>query len=115
MHIPNNRCQLALYLGIDKKSEPIYKKPNIEGCSIITYRLEQVPTPLRSDTSASQGRATIKKGMIRVMLLANTRANFGSKFNLVSRPDDIYKLIEIHPRYDALGKVDHYQCDLEKL
>jgi hypothetical protein len=115
MLITNQSCHISRYLGADIKSQPIYDDAKQEGCNVITFRLEEVNSSIRADTSGSQGRATIQRAMIRIQLRAETQAVFGSKVKILSQPEHTYKLVEKHPRFDAMGVLHHYQCDLERL
>jgi hypothetical protein len=50
---------------------------------------------------------------LRILLTPATRANFDAQFYLVSRPQEVYRISQMDPRFDAFGTLDHYQCDLE--
>lgn len=115
MLITNQKCRIWRFVRANHKGQPVFGEPKPEGCNIVTFRLEDIDTTLRADTSGSQGRAKIERAMIRVQLPANTTANMGAKFELVSlKGQGTYKVKELHPRFDAVGNLHHYQCDLEK-
>ena len=113
--MPNLKCKIYPYIDIDVQGESLYDTVRSEGCSVVTFRLENLPTPVRADTSASQGRVTMQRAMIRVLLSPKTSANFGAKVVINAQPGLSYKVVEMQPRFDAVGKLDHYQCDLERL
>lgn len=97
------------------KSQPIFGDAMPEGCSVITFRLENVNSSVRADTSGTQGRATIQRAMIRIQLRPDTKGKFGSIVTILSQPANQYKIVEMHPRFDAMGRLHHFQCDLERV
>ncbi len=97
------------------KSNPQFGKALPEGCRIITFKLEDKHTSIRADTSGSQARANMQRSFARVLLTARTKAQMGAKLTFQQRPGETFKVVEIQPRYDAAGRLHHYQVDLEAL
>ena len=115
MHIPNQKCLISALIDVDMRGKQIYSTEKREGCSVINYRVEEITSSLRADTSSTQGRDMLKSALIRVMLLPKTTAEFNSKVILESLPGETFRLIEKQPKFDAFGKLDHWQCDLKYL
>lgn len=111
----NQKCHVWAFKGNNRKSQPLYAEMKPEGCNVINARREQVATSVRADSSGSQGRASMQRALFRLQLTTFTVANFGAKIELVNLPDKFYKVIEMQPKFDALGKFHHYQVDLEAL
>lgn len=95
------------------KSQPVFDNAKLEDCNVIHAREEQVATSVRADSSGSQGRATAKRAAFRMQFKPYTDINFGSKVQLLSFSNQTYKVVEIHPRFDAVGRLHHLQVDLE--
>lgn len=115
MLITNNKCRIWRFVRADHKSQPIFKDEKQEGCNVVNLRVEELNTSIRADTSGSQGRSTMRRAHFRLQLSPETTANFGSKVKLSNSPlNEVYKIVEIQPRFDAVGQLHHFQCDLEK-
>lgn len=97
------------------KSQPVFDNAKLEDCNVIHAREEQVPTSVRADSSGSQGRAISRRAAFRMQFKPYSNINFGTKVSLASYPSQMYKIVEIHPRFDAVGRLHHLQVDLEKI
>ena len=97
------------------KSQPIFESPKKLGCNIIHAREEQITTSVRADSSGSQGKAGMRRATFRLQFKPYANINFGTKVELLSQPNSYYRIVEMHPRYDAVGRVHHIQVDLEKM
>lgn len=115
MLITNQKCRMWRYKRSDMKSRPVYDKSKNVGCNVINAKQEQVTTSVRADSSGSQGRATMQRANFRMQLPAYLDINFGTKIELLSLPNQYFKIVEIHPRFDAVGRLHHQQVDLEIL
>ena len=95
------------------KSQPVFDNVKLEDCNVINARQEQVSTSVRADSSGSQGRAHARRAAFRMQFKPYSDINFGSKVQLTSYPSQTFKVVEVHPRFDAVGRLHHLQVDLE--
>lgn len=113
MLITNQKCKVWRYKGANIKSQPVFDNAKLEDCNVIHARQEQLATSVRADSSGSQGRATTRRASFRMQFKAYSDINFGSKVQLPSIPNQTFKVVEVHPRFDAVGRLHHLQIDLE--
>lgn len=115
MLMTNQKCRIWRYLRSDMKNNPVFEKSKVVGCNIIHAREEQITTSIRADSSGSQGMAGMRRATFRMQFKAYSDINFGTKVELLSQPNSYYRIIEVHPKYDAVGRLHHIQVDLEKI
>ena len=114
MYTTNQSCQVRPYIDADFKGNPIYENWVTESCSVVTFRSEEVNTSVRADTSASQGRDSIDRAKMRVLMKPYSKVNYNAQVKLTSLPNDILNVERVEPRFDAFGKLDHFECILSR-
>jgi hypothetical protein len=76
-------------------------------------RIEQMtqPTSIRTDKSGSQGRA-YEKIIAGRFLIENSKEP--SSGDLITVRGKTYEVVDVFPRYDMDGLVNHFQVDIER-
>lgn len=78
--------------------------------SIVSLPTVDVKSSVRTDSSASRGNAHEFQNNGVVLLTAKTKAVLHDI--LIIRGLTL-KIVMMHPRYDAAGRFDHFECQLQ--
>lgn len=112
MFIPNRTC------GLRRKGETYTVFGQVEYGAIETIKFALVrfdtkteDSTVRADSSATRGNIKEFHASGRVMVKPNVNPSWG---DLLIIDTKVFVIKEVEPRYNVLGKLDHYELDLEK-
>jgi len=81
---------------------PRYK----ERCAVVKMNVMSAKSAVRADTSATRGNAQELQTDTVLLLSRTTMARINDNIELMGFQ---FKVTEIHPRFDLLGDLDHYE------
>lgn len=111
MFIPNSFAMVSTRRGYNLYGEPDFNEPVRVACGIVKMDVMAGKTSVRTDSSASRGNAGEITANSRMLFAATQPIGIGDKVEF----DGVQLIItEIFPRRDMSGKVDHYDCVLQK-
>lgn len=113
MFLPNTTCYIYSRTdttNIFGKYEFLPRKT--VKCSVITYDIKSLKTSVRADTSATRGQAENDEGIAKFCFPTYVNLKLDDE---VEKDGFRMKVIEIHPRRNVLGKLDHYEVDMKKV
>lgn len=84
--------------------KPRFKKS--ERCAVVRMNMQQEPTSVRADSSASRGQAEQRISDAEFLLTINTVAEIDDLFSI---GDFKFLIIAKEPRFNVFGRLDHYQ------
>ena len=112
MFIPNNHAFLRKAgKKRDIRGERTYQLPVRVPCAVVTLNLEIEKTSVRADSSGSRGRAEEEAGTARVLFPTYVKV---AELDIVEVEGETLEIIQVNPRRDIAGKLDHYETDLRK-
>ena len=107
---PNQRFILQKSAGNDVYGQPLPGVKSPERGAIVRLPTTDVKSSVRADSAASRGNAHEFQTDALVLLPVGTKAALHDF--LIIRGMTL-KIVMIHPRYDAGGRLDHFECQLE--
>lgn len=112
MFISNRTCILRRKLKkTDAFGQSIYgDKENIR-FALVRFDLKTEDSTVRADSSATRGNIKEYHATGRILVGKRHKPDHG---DLVVIDKKVFRIKEVEPRYNVLGKLDHYECDLEK-
>lgn len=114
MFAPNLDCWITKQDAVSHNlyGEQEHVPPRIkERCALIRARASVEDTTVRADSSASRGHAEEVTSANRVMLTSKTKALVNDKIEIAGLP--ALRITMMHPRYDVVGRLDHYEVEGE--
>jgi hypothetical protein len=112
MFIPNNTALIhRVNATRTTRGERSYAAPVRVPCGVVTLALEIGKTSVRADSSGSRGRAEEQQGTARILFPAYVKV---AEMDMVQVEQDTLEIIQIVPRRNILGAIDHYEVDLRK-
>jgi len=107
--MPQMRGQIKSPTGFSVTGEATYGRSRSVGLSVARIEKATQPTSIRTDKSGSQGRAdeSVVKGRL---LIENRIAPLNG--DLITVRGTAYEILDVYPRYDMDGLVNHYQVDI---
>ncbi|MCR9222937.1 MAG: hypothetical protein NXH70_02610 [Hyphomonas sp.] len=109
---PNTTC--LLYQGsatLDIYGASSFGTPATTPCAVIAYDLARTKTTVRADSSGTRGRGEHLEGVARFLFPKTVTINRGDK---VYKDSYWLEVVEIHPRYDVSGTLDHWEVDFNR-
>ena len=110
MLLPNNKGQLSKRVGYTGQGEARFGAPVMVPCAVVKLIHEIKKTPIRTDASASRGRADEGVSSSVILFPATSGVTVGDRFAIAGLD---LRCSGSQPRYDALGTLDHYECTFE--
>lgn len=108
MFTPNRKAMLSKRTGRDKYAREMFA-PAREVQIAIVRRITRIgKTTVRQDSSASRGSAEETLADIKILMRPLDLA----KDDRLVIDGDIFRVVEVHPRYSVYGKLDHLEVDL---
>lgn len=112
MFISNNFCQYrkksaTTNLYGEASYDPVIKIPY----ALVRYDTKTDDSTVRADSSATRGNVKEYHSSGRILVPVSVNPNWGDIFIIEGK---IFKAKEVEPRYNVLGKLDHYEVDIEK-
>lgn len=113
MFRPNSYATLLIYDGTsDVFGKKNFLKPMKVRCAVILYDVKSQKTSVRADTSASRGQAQEIEGLAKFLFPKTLKIKVEDR---VIKDNFVLDVIEVFPRYNVLGVLDHYEVDLKKV
>lgn len=112
MFIPNNTAWIHRVSATrDTRGERTYAKPVRIPCGVVTLNLEIGKTSVRADSSGSRGKAEEQQGTARILFPSYAVIE---DLDMVQVAGETLEVIQVMPRWNILGALDHYEVDLRK-
>lgn len=107
MFRPNQRCVvITASKQTDVYGQPVRSFRKAEGCVVVKLNVISAKSAIRADTSASRGNARELEVDMEILLAKSTTAEID---DLIEFAGTTYRIASKFPRFDLLGKLDHYQ------
>ena len=108
----NRTCQFRQKLKqYDIYGEAQYAPPVNVRFALVRFDTKVEDTTVRADSSATRGNVKEYQATGRILVEKGFKPNWG---DIVFFDGKTFNVKEVEPRYNVLGKLDHYECDLEK-
>jgi hypothetical protein len=112
MFIANRTCILRKKLAqYDAYGKALYAEPVSIRFALVRFDTKTEDSTVRADSSATRGNVKEYHASGRILVDKRYKPGFG---DLVAFDGKVFRIKEREPRYNVLGKLDHYECDLEK-
>jgi hypothetical protein len=106
----NGTCTVEKVTGFTINGEPKFGSPTREPIAVIRLARMMTRTTVRADSSSSRGHGDEKTAQSKVLLSGETIADLGDRLVVLGAQ---LRIIEMRPRLDISGYVDHYETDCE--
>lgn len=111
MFTPNLIGMIERATGFDINGSVVTTPPRPIQFAMVNLRRKTGKTTVRSDSSASRGAADeITTDLARILVAKHEQIEIGDIFVF---DGDSYDVSSKHVRRSVLGKVDHFECDLQ--
>lgn len=112
MFLPNRSCILRKKLKhYDAYGQAQFAQPITVRFALVRFDTKVQDTTVRADSSATRGNVKENQASGRILIERRSKPFTG---DLVTFDGKVFRIKEVEPRYNVLGKLDHYECDLEK-
>lgn len=112
MFIPNNTCFMRRKgVGFDKYGQPSFGNKQKIKYALVRYDTVTEDSTVRADSSATRGNIKEYHASGRILVPINVVPDFGDLFIIEGK---VFRAKKVEPRYNVLGRLDHYQIDYEK-
>jgi hypothetical protein len=112
MFIPNRIAYIRRKsLSADMYGQYIYGEKEAVHYGLVRFDTKIEDSTVRADSSATRGNIKEFHASGRVLLHKKHNPNFG---DLLVVENKVFEVKGVEPRFNVLGKLDHWQCDLEK-
>lgn len=95
----------------DKYGQAKFSAPIKVRFALVRFDTKVEDTTVRADSSATRGNIKEYVASGRILVEKGFQPNWG---DMVFFDNKTFYVKEVEPRYNVLGKIDHYECDLEK-
>lgn len=95
----------------DAYGQALYEDPISIRFALVRFDTKVEDTTVRADSSATRGNVKEYVATGRILVEKRHKPNYG---DLIAFDGKVFRVKEREPRYSVLGKLDHYECDLEK-
>lgn len=106
MYRPNRTCTIQKRGGHDQYGQETVGASFTEPCAVVQMRHVSTPTTVRADSSASRGHGEEFITYNTFLLGPKTQAVLNDKVTISGL---VLRIIDIHPRYNIAGGLDHYE------
>lgn len=110
MFRPNTNCVIGKTGSVDVYGQRATGKLYKERCAVVTFEIQNIQSSVRADSSASRGAAQEEVANVVVLLSKTTVAAIEDTLTVAGRT---LKIATIEPRFNVLGKLDHYRVKCE--
>tara|TARA_B100000749_G_scaffold148090_1_gene113659 strand:+ start:648 stop:1013 length:366 start_codon:yes stop_codon:yes gene_type:complete len=108
----NTTCTLQSQTGeLDIFGNPVFVKPVTVPCAVVSYDLSVQKSSVRADSSGSRGRAEQLEGVARFLFRRTQKIKTG---DIITKDGFTLEVIEVFPRRDVSGRLDHLEVDMKK-
>lgn len=113
MFIPNATCFIRRKKKgqYDAYGQTLYGPKTQVRFSLVRFDTKTEDSTVRADSSATRGNIKEYHSSGRILFPATVAPVWG---DIVVINGKVFRVKEIEPRYNVLGKLDHYEVDLEK-
>ncbi len=111
MFIPNTKALVYSHRGYNLYGEPDFNEPVEVPCAVVKLDVISEKTSVRTDSSASRGNANETIAKSRILFASGYAVDIGDKIEISGV---LLIIVSVFARLDVSGKVDHYDCSLEK-
>jgi hypothetical protein len=112
MFIPNATCHIRKKLpGFDKYGQPAYGPKTAVRFALVRYDTKTEDSTVRADSSATRGNIKEFNATGRVLFPVSVAPSWDDVLIIYGKT---YAIKEVEPRYNVLGKLDHYEVDYIK-
>jgi hypothetical protein len=112
MFIPNQTCHIRRKsTQINLYGEYTYGAKETIHFALVRFDNKQEDSTVRADSSATRGNIKEFHASGRILVAKNHNPLSG---DLVIINKTVFEIKEVEPRYNVLGKLDHWECDLKK-
>jgi hypothetical protein len=112
MFIPNRTCHMRrkgkTFTG---HGQPSYGALEAVRFALVRFDTKTEESTVRADSSATRGNVNEYHASGRILVRPNVIPKWGDMFIIEKQ---CFKVKEVEPRFNVLGKLDHYELDLEK-
>lgn len=113
MFFPNTRCDLySRRTAKDNFGRYTYAPKTSVPCSVIFLDVSVQKSSVRADTSGSRGQAEQFQGDAMLLFPKTLKLAEG---DVIFKDDRWLEVVEVEPRRDVIGKLDHYQVTFRKV
>lgn len=105
---PHTACTVTPTRGYDVYGQPAMGVPFSTLCAIVKVQSRHDKTAVRADSSATRGYADETTVDARLLFAAETPVQKGDRLELLGMN---LRVIEVMPRINLFGKLDHNQVD----
>lgn len=112
MFIPNRTCKIRRKgNSFDRYGKPVYQALQTIPFALVRFDTKTDDSTVRADSSATRGNVKEYHASGRILLPKTGDPKWG---DLVIIDGKVFEIQEVEPRYNVLGQLDHYECDLRK-
>jgi hypothetical protein len=112
MFIPNRIAHIRRKSqSADMYGQYTYGQKEAIHYGLVRYDTKIEDSTVRADSSATRGNIKEYHASGRILVHKKHKPNFG---DLVVVEGRVFQIRGVEPRFNVLGKLDHYQCELEK-
>lgn len=110
MNVP---CTIRTTASFDMYGEPILSAPVHAVCAVVKFSTIAKTTTVRTDSSATRGSAEEVNASIVLLMSKKKEPQMN---DLVTLRGVLTRIISVQPRYDVMGKLDHFEigCCIER-
>lgn len=110
MNVP---CKISTIAKFDVYGEPIISPAIPSVCAVVKFVTTAASTTVRTDSSATRGNAEELTASVILLLSKKVEPQID---NLITLRGTTVRVISVQPRYDVMGRLDHYQigCSIER-
>jgi hypothetical protein len=113
MFLPNTRADLYRRAATANNFGRFsHDKKRSVPCGVIYLNVSAQKSSVRADTSGSRGQAEQMEGDARILFPIFVKVNVG---DAIFKDEIWLEVIEVEPRRNLLGQLDHYQVELKKV
>jgi len=105
---PHTPCKVTPSRGFDLYGQRSSGVPFSTKCAVVKIQVRDDKTAVRADSSASRGYANEETIDARLLFLPHVKVDKGDKLTLLGVD---LRVIEVMPRHDLHGILDHNQVD----
>lgn len=112
MFIANRWCHIRRKsIATNIYGEYTYDTKEAIRFALVRFDTKTEDSTVRADSSATRGNIKEYHASGRVLIDKKYEPKHG---DLLFFDGFVFRIKEVEPRYNVLGKLDHYECDLEK-
>lgn len=102
----NQDCIIRKLTSLDVYGQSVLGAPKKERCAVVKLRKELQHTTVRADSSQSRGHGDEFVATNKILLDSKTAGVLGDQLTVNGYQ---VRIMSADPRFDASGKLDHYE------